>query len=71
MIALAVGLVLSANSRLVAHDFSELAKIVADHHDEISEHGHAHEDIVDVMHAYLDPYALTLDMNPMLPVSLR
>ncbi|WP_299030615.1 hypothetical protein [uncultured Sulfitobacter sp.] len=53
VIALAVGLVLSANSRLVAHDFSELAKIVADHHDEITEHGHAHEDIVDVMHAYL------------------
>ena len=53
MIALAVGLVLSANSRLVAHDFSDLAKIVADHHDEITEHGHAHEDIVDVMHAYL------------------
>jgi hypothetical protein len=53
VIALAVGLVLSANSRLVAHDLSELAKIVADHHNEAKEHGHAHEDIVDVMHAYL------------------
>ncbi|MGB5863144.1 MAG: hypothetical protein WBG95_02495 [Sulfitobacter sp.] len=53
VVALAVGLVLSANSRLIAHDISELAKIVVDHHNEITEHGHTHEDIVDVMHAYL------------------
>jgi hypothetical protein len=51
-IALAVGMLLSANSRSVAHDFTELAQIVAEHHAEIEEHGHAHEDIIDVMHAY-------------------
>jgi hypothetical protein len=52
-VALAVGMLLSANSRSVTHDLTELAKIVAEHHAEIEEHGHAHEDIVDVMHAYL------------------
>jgi hypothetical protein len=51
-IALAVGLLLSANSRSVTHDFTELAKVLAEHHAEIEEHGHAHEDIVDLMHAY-------------------
>lgn len=53
-VALAVGVLLSANYRSVTHDFTELAKIVTEHHTEIEEHGHAHEDIVDVMHAYLD-----------------
>ena len=51
-VALAVGVILSADSRSVTHDFTELAKIVADHHAEIEEHGHAHNDIIDVMHAY-------------------
>lgn len=51
-IALAVGMLLSANSRSVTHDFTELAKIVAQHHAEIEDHGHAHEDIIDVIHAY-------------------
>jgi hypothetical protein len=51
-IALAIGMLLSANSRSVTHDFTELAKIVAEHYAEIKEHGHAHEDIIDVMHAY-------------------
>ncbi len=50
--ALAVGMILSANSRSITHDFTELAKIVSEHHAEIEEHGHAHEDIVDLMHAY-------------------
>jgi hypothetical protein len=53
VIALAAGIVLSANARSVTHDLTELAKIVADHQTEIEEHGHAHEDIVDLMHAYL------------------
>jgi hypothetical protein len=52
IMALAVGMMLSANSRSVTHDPTELAKIVAEHHAEIEEHGHTHEDIVDVMHAY-------------------
>jgi hypothetical protein len=51
-IALAVGMISSSNSRMVSHDITELAKIVTEHHDEIADHGHAHEDIVDVMDAY-------------------
>ena len=51
-IALAAGMLLSANSRSVTHDFTKLTTIVAEHHAEIEEHGHAHDDIVDVMHAY-------------------
>ena len=51
-IVLAIGMLLSANSRSVTHDFNELAKIVPEHHAEIEEHGHAHEDIIDLMHAY-------------------
>lgn len=51
-IALAVAIPLSADSRSVTHDFNELAKIVAEHHAEIEVHGHAHEDIIDLMHAY-------------------
>lgn len=51
-ITLAVGVVLSANSRFVAHDLIALVQIVAEHHEEIESHGHAHEDIVDLMHAY-------------------
>lgn len=51
-IALAVAMMLSANARSVTHNFTKLAEIVAEHHAEIEEHGHSHEDIVDVMHAY-------------------
>lgn len=53
-VILTAGIVLSANDRSVTHDLTALAKIVADHQAEIEEHGHAHEDIVDLMmHAYL------------------
>lgn len=51
-ISLALGMLLSANSRAVTHDVSERAQIVADHQAEIEMHGHAHADIVDLMHAY-------------------
>ncbi len=51
-IALAVGMILSSNSRMAAHDVTELAQSAVDHGDEIEEHGHAHEDIVNVMDAY-------------------
>ncbi len=51
-IALAVGMILSSNSRMAAHDVTELAQIAVNHSDEIDEHGHAHEDIVGVMDAY-------------------
>ncbi len=51
-IVLAVGIVLSANSRSVTHDITELAKIVAEHQAEVEAHGHAHEDIADLIHAF-------------------
>jgi ABC-type nickel/cobalt efflux system permease component RcnA len=51
-IMLMVGVVSSANVRDVAHDPMELSQILADHHAEIEHHGHAHEDIIDVLHAY-------------------
>ena len=49
---LAVAMALSSNSRIVAHDYTELVQIVADHKAEIEHHGHAHDDIVDLIHAY-------------------
>lgn len=52
IIALAVGIVLSSNARMVSHDLTELAQIVAEHDHEVAEHGHAHNDIVDLIHAY-------------------
>ena len=57
-IALALGVVLSSDARLVSHDVTDLAKIVAGHNADFKgsqDHGHDHEDkdIVDVMHAYL------------------
>ncbi len=51
-IALVMGMILSSISRMVSHDIIELAKIVPEHSAETSDHGHAHEDIIDVMHAY-------------------
>lgn len=51
-VVLAVGIILSANSRSITHDTTELAKIVAEYHAEIEEHGHAHEDIADLIHAF-------------------
>jgi hypothetical protein len=51
-IALAVSMIMASNSRMVSHDITELAKIVTEHHAEIADHDHAHEDIVDIMHAY-------------------
>lgn len=50
--AFAAGMVFSPSSRTVSHDFSELVKIIADHHVEIEAHGHVHEDIADLLHAY-------------------
>jgi hypothetical protein len=51
-IALAVGMISSSNSRMVSHDITELAKIVTEHHAEIADHGHAHDEVVSVMDAY-------------------
>ena len=51
-IALALGMILSSNARIDSHDVIDLAKILTEHNAQIEDHGHAHEDIVDVMHAY-------------------
>jgi hypothetical protein len=53
-IALIAGVILSANSRTESYDITQLAEIVAAHHAEIEEHGHVHEAVIDVMHAYLE-----------------
>ena len=51
-VILAVAMLLASNARIASHDLSELALIMADHQNEIAEHGHAHDDVVNVMHAY-------------------
>ena len=51
-IALAVGIVLSSNAQSQSNDLAKIADIMTQHQAEIEDHGHAHEDIVDVMHAY-------------------
>ena len=52
IIALAVGVGLSSNARSQSHDLGRIAEIMSQHQSEIEDHGHAHEDIVDVMHAF-------------------
>tara|TARA_R100000322_G_C5388502_1_gene178014 strand:+ start:294 stop:491 length:198 start_codon:yes stop_codon:yes gene_type:complete len=42
-IALAVGMILSFNSRMISHDLTNLTPIAVDHQAEIGEHGHAHD----------------------------
>jgi len=51
-IALAVGIVLSSNAQSQSNDLAKVAEIMSQHQTEIEDHGHAHEDIVDVLHAY-------------------
>ncbi|WP_281823618.1 hypothetical protein [Jannaschia rubra] len=51
-IALVVGTGLSSNTQSQAHDLAKVAEIMTQHLAEIDNHGHAHEDIVDVMHAF-------------------
>lgn len=51
-IALVVGIVLSSNAQSQSHDLGKIAEIMAQHQTDIKDHGHAHEDIVDVVHVY-------------------
>jgi hypothetical protein len=51
-VALAVAMLLASNARIASHDLSGLAQIVTDHQNEIAEHGHAHDEVVNVVHAY-------------------
>jgi hypothetical protein len=49
-IALAVGIGLSSNALSQLHEFVEIAEIMAEHQAEIEDHGHAHDDIIDILH---------------------
>ncbi|MEH6391406.1 MAG: hypothetical protein V7763_07105 [Sulfitobacter sp.] len=49
---LAAGILLSSNEQSDPHDLAQLAQILTDHKLEVENHGHAHEDIVDILHAY-------------------
>jgi uncharacterized protein HemX len=49
-IALALGIVLSSDAQSKAHDLAKMVEIMAAHQAEIDDHGHAHEDTVDLMH---------------------
>jgi hypothetical protein len=51
-IALAVGIGLSSNVQTKSHNLLKIAEIMAQHEAEIEDHGHAHDDIVDVIHAF-------------------
>lgn len=48
--ALAVGVVLSSNAQSQLHEFVEIAEIMAEHQAEIDDHGHAHDDVIDILH---------------------
>ncbi|MFK7791710.1 MAG: hypothetical protein AB8B88_03460 [Devosiaceae bacterium] len=50
VITLMAGVVASAGMRGVAHEPVDVLQILADHKAEIAQHGHAHEDIHDLMH---------------------
>jgi len=49
-IVLALGIVLSSDVQSKAHDLGKMVKIMAAHQAESDDHGHAHDDIVDLMH---------------------
>jgi hypothetical protein len=50
--ALAIGILLSANARIVSHNPPDLAQIAAQQQTSIEDHGHDHDDLVDVADAY-------------------
>lgn len=52
IIALAVGIVKTSNAHSLPHDPAELAKIISQHHTQTEDHGHAHDDMVDLIHAF-------------------
>jgi len=49
-IALAVGVMLSPNAQSELREFTEIAELLAEHQAEIEDHGHSHDDIVDILH---------------------
>jgi hypothetical protein len=51
-VVLAVAMLLVSNARIAAHDLPQLTQIVTDHHTDIAEHGHAHDEVVSAFDAY-------------------
>ena len=51
-IALAVGVMLSPNAQSELREFTEIAELLAEHQAEIEDHGHSHDDIVDILHIF-------------------
>ncbi len=51
-IALAVGIMLSSYAQSELHEFAEIAELLAEHQAEIEDHGHSHDDIVDILHIF-------------------
>jgi hypothetical protein len=49
-LALAVGFTLSSEAQSKSYDFAKIAEIMSEHQAEIEDHGHSHDDIVDIMH---------------------
>ncbi len=50
--ALAMGILLSANARIASHNPPDLAQIATQQQTSIEDHGHDHDDLVDVADAY-------------------
>jgi hypothetical protein len=51
-LALAVGFTLSSEAQSKSYDFARIAEIMSEHQAEIEDHGHSHDDIVDIMHVF-------------------
>jgi hypothetical protein len=52
ILALAVGFTLSSEAQSKSYDFAKIAEIMSEHQAEIEDHGHSHDDIVDIMHVF-------------------
>lgn len=50
--ALAIGILLAANARIVSHNPPDLAQIAAQQQTSIEDHGHEHVDLVELVDAY-------------------
>lgn len=51
-IALAVGIMLSSDAQSELQEFAEVAELLAEHQAEIEDHGHSHDDNVDILHIF-------------------
>jgi hypothetical protein len=51
-LALAVAFMVSSEAQSESYDFVKIAEIMAEHQTDIEDHGHSHDDIVDLMHVF-------------------